>query len=392
MTPATEQDVWERYRSGWHIFFGVLAVLALTGIAFDSTGPSTSRRLVAGACVLALAAWYAGFGARHLGAQNRHRAMLAATVTVVLVLAGFAAHPAMALLLFIVYPQMFTYLDDLRLAIFAAAVLSLGIGVINAAQSHWSTAGSAAALGGGLVSLVFAGVFGAWISGIIRQSKNRRQLIEELRSAREELAIAHHAAGAAAERQRLALEIHDTLAQGFTSIVMLGQAAAAQVGRSDDELRRSLDSIERTARENLDEARSLVTELGPTSLQSAPLVEALTRLTDNFGAETGVSCSLSVTGESRPLPRGTEVVLLRVAQEALNNVRKHAQASEVTVSLSFVDESVSVRVRDDGRGFVPATAEGFGLQGIRARVEQAGGDVLLESAPGQGTLVGVTLP
>lgn len=316
---------------------------------------------------------------------------VAAVGTIVLMLAAFAASPTTAVLLLIVYAQLFAYLEELRYTIPAVAALSLGIAVLSAAHSGWTTASSVGALGGGAVSLAFALGFGIWISRIIEQSTQRRKLIEELQETRAELADAHQEAGAAAERHRLALEIHDTLAQGFTSIVMLVQAAQAQAGRSEEELRRHLALIERTARENLDEARFLVAALAPAPLQAAPLAEALTRLTEHFFDETGVPARLVVTGTPRPLDGGTEVVLLRVAQEALNNVRRHAAASHVDVELSYVDDSVSVQVRDDGCGFAPAATTGFGLRGMRARVEQAGGDVLVDTAPGKGTRVGVTL-
>lgn len=388
-TNAQEQDAWERYDSWWHICFALLATLALVFLAFDSA--PTDRRLLAAGLVAALVAWYALLGRRQINRADARMGNIAAVGTIVLMLAAFAASPTTAVLLFIVYAQLFAYLEELRYTIPAVAVLSVGIAVLSAAHSGWTTGATAGAFGGGIVSLAFALGFGIWISRIIEQSSHRRRLIEQLQEARAELAEAHRETGAAAERQRLALEIHDTLAQGFASIVMLVQAAQAQAGRSEEELRRHLALIERTARENLDEARSLVAALGPAPLQAVPLAEALTRLTENFFDETGVPARLVVSGTPRPLAGSTEVVLLRVAQEALTNVRRHAAASQVDVDLSYVDESVSVQVRDDGCGFAPAATTGFGLRGIRARVEQVGGEVLVDTAPGKGTRVGVTL-
>lgn len=385
-----DDDAWDRYDTWWHAGFASMAFLALALVAVDGT--ATGRRLFAAGCVGALVLWYVLVGARAIGGVSRRRhGLVAAAGTIALVLAGFAADPAVGVLLFITYPQLFAYLQGLRYTIPAVVTLSVGVATVNAAMSGWTSSGILIAFGGGAVTLVFAVALGVWITRIIEQSVDRARLIADLQAARTELDTAHREAGAAAERQRLALEIHDTLAQGFTSIVMLVQAAQAQAGRSEEELRRHLALIERTARENLDEARSLVAQLGPAPLQAAPLAEALTRLTENFFDETGVAARLVVTGTPRPLDGSSEVVLLRVAQEALNNVRRHAAASNVDVELSYVDDSVAVRVRDDGRGFAPAAVTGFGLRGMRTRVEQVGGDVLVETAPGRGTCVGVTL-
>ncbi len=384
---TAEDHAWERGENYWHVGFAALILLALALLALDS-GVSANRRLLAAGCVLGLAAWYAFVGAKAMTRPSWRRRWVAAIGTIAIVIAGFAADPAVAVLLFIVYPQLFTYLEQLRYTVPAVAALTAGVAFVNAADAGWSLSGVLAAVGGGAVSLAFAVAFGVWITKIIEQSRDRANLIQQLQATREELAEAHRETGAAAERQRLALEIHDTLAQGFTSIVMLVQAAEAQIGRSEGQLRRHLAMIERAARENLDEARSLVAQLGPVPLQSAPLAEALTRLTQHFSDETGVTARLVVTGTPRHLDGSSEVVLLRVAQEALTNVKRHAQASKVDVELSYVDDSVAVRVRDNGRGFAPAEATGFGLRGIRARVEQVGGDVLVDTAPGRGTCVG----
>jgi len=386
---AQDQDAWVRYEAWWHFAFGVLTALALILLAVEES--PASRRLLAACLVVALAGWYVGVGKAQINRSDPRRGMVAAVGTIVLQLAAFAAEPGTGVLLFIVYAQLFAYLEQVRYTVPAVATLSLGVALLSAADAGWTWDATLAALGGGAVSLIFAISFGLWISRIIEQSRDRAKLINDLQQARAELDTAHRDAGAAAERRRLALEIHDTLAQGFTSIVMLVQAAEVQAGRSEEELRRHLALIERTARENLDEARSLVAALAPVPLQAAPLAEALTRLTENFSDETGVPARLSVTGTPRPLDGNTEVVLLRVAQEALNNVRRHAAASHVDVELSYVDVSVGVQIRDDGCGFAPAATSGFGLRGMRSRVEQVGGDVLVETAPGKGTRVGVTL-
>jgi signal transduction histidine kinase len=132
-----------------------------------------------------------------------------------------------------------------------------------------------------------------------------------------------------------------------------------------------------------------VAGLAPTALTSATLADALARLTERAGQELGISAEFSMTGEPRALGTGAEVVLVRVCQEALSNVRKHARASSVRVRLSFAGPGVRLEVADDGVGFKAGRddAECFGLRGMRARVDDIGGKLDVTSAPGAGTTV-----
>lgn len=237
-------------------------------------------------------------------------------------------------------------------------------------------------------------VIGVWISGIIVQSRQRAGLIEELESARAELALLSHDTGVAAERERLSREIHDTLAQGFTSIVMLLEAAEATLDRDPVKAREQLSLARTAARENLAESRSLIAALSPPTLREQGLVGALTRLTERLDAEMGgVSTRLIVEGVERPLSPATEVVLLRAAQEALSNVRKHSSAQAVAVTLDFDVADTTLTVRDNGCGFATDTTDGgFGLHGMRSRVADIDGSVAVSSAPGTGTTVRVSVP
>jgi signal transduction histidine kinase len=217
----------------------------------------------------------------------------------------------------------------------------------------------------------------------VRQSADRRAVIAELEEARASLATLSHRAGVLAERERLAREIHDTLAQGFTSVVVLLELAESDVDTDPAAARRRLVAARDTARQNLAEARGLVAALAPADLQAAPLPEALGRLTDRFGAETGLAARFEVCGDPQPLPANKEVVLLRSAQEALANVRKHAGAGSVTVTLRFSPDGAVLTVADDGAGFDPAApTAGFGLAGMRRRVEEIGGALSIHSGPG----------
>ena len=227
---------------------------------------------------------------------------------------------------------------------------------------------------------------------VIAQSLDRAALIEQLEATRAELAAAHHEAGVQAERHRLAGEIHDTLAQGFTSIVTLLQAGQASLDAASP-ARRHLDLALLTARENLAEARTLVTALTPATLEAGTLGDTVRRVTSGTGAQAGIEADAEVTGTARRLPTGTEVVLLRVCQEALANVRKHAGARQVRVRLCYAGAAVRLTVTDDGKGFDPGGATGgYGLTGMRDRVGQVGGTVEVASVPGRGTEVSAEVP
>jgi signal transduction histidine kinase len=249
-----------------------------------------------------------------------------------------------------------------------------------------------------VVGLLLSLAMGLWVNQILEMSDQRATLIGELESARAELAAAHHEQGVLAERERLAREVHDTLAQGYTSIVVLAQTAAAALPADPATAAERLAVIEEVARENLGEARAMVAAFAPVALDAATLVEALERLVERFGRETGLATRLDTAalGDGLDLSRSEEVVLLRGAQEALTNVRRHASATAVVLRVSRVctgeSAQVSVHVEDDGVGFDPADAPGVGLAGLRDRAEEVGGAVDVVSAPGEGTRVTVRVP
>jgi signal transduction histidine kinase len=225
-----------------------------------------------------------------------------------------------------------------------------------------------------------------------RVSEERAALIRELNASRAEVARLSREAGIAEERQRLAGDIHDTVAQGLSSVVMLVEAADAALPHDPQQARTHLGLAARAARENLDETRAIVAALTPSHLAQATLADALGRLAERFERETGTAGTVSTTGDPRPLPTGTEVVLLRVVQEALNNVRKHAGASAVSISLTYSAKAVLVVVADDGCGFdVAALSPGYGLGGMQARVEQVGGQLGIASTPA-GTTIRTEVP
>ncbi|HZB60530.1 MAG TPA: sensor histidine kinase [Actinomycetota bacterium] len=343
-----------------------------------------------------VAAWHFSF--RRLGIdEDRPRLVLvylAGLFALWFVLAGI--HPAFFSLLLVLYPQVFRFLRLSR-AIPASVTLSVAVVWRQVLASGQPLSENLGAVIGGLLSVVFGTLFALWITRIIDESYERRQLIEQLEATRSELAAAEREGGRLAERQRLARDIHDTLAQGFVSIVLQLQAAEAELPEDATEARGHLERARRTARDNLAEARRLVWDLRPEALSAAPLGEALGRLAGRVAEETGLAATATVTGTPQPLSPDAEVTLLRVTQEALANVTRHAHAGRVAVTLSYMDGEAALDVRDDGSGFVP-TADGhgpnggLGLRGMRERVEALGGRLAVESTPGQGTTIAVTVP
>jgi signal transduction histidine kinase len=234
----------------------------------------------------------------------------------------------------------------------------------------------------------------AYVSTIIRQSRERQRLIEELRTAQAELAEAERQAGVLEERQRLARDIHDTLTQGFASIVMLLEATEASL-EAGHQAHGNITRALRSARDNLAESRRLVWALRPEALAEAPLSVALDGLARRLSEETGIHAATVVTGTVRPLDVQQETALLRAAQESLANVRKHARAMAVTLTLSYMDDVTVLDVHDDGVGFAApegTAGKGVGLRAMRERVEGVGGTASVESVPGEGTTVVVSIP
>ncbi|WP_431044265.1 sensor histidine kinase [Streptomyces sp. P1-3] len=245
-----------------------------------------------------------------------------------------------------------------------------------------------------LLSIGLSVLLGMWIKRVVRQSKERGRLIEQLQQSRERVARLSHEAGISAERERLAREIHDTLAQGLTSIISLVQAAESEVGSAPELARTHLTLAGRVAKESLAEARDFVAALTPPALRGSSLVQAVRRQAEGLVAETGLDVRCSVQGAEKPLPMAVSVVLLRAVQEAIANVRKHAtRARVVDVVVAYDEDTVRVLISDDGQGFVAdGRQEGYGLRGMQARVEEISGAATVTSRPGAGTTVEVAVP
>ena len=231
------------------------------------------------------------------------------------------------------------------------------------------------------------------------QSEDRHRLIEELEETRAELAVAERQAGTLGERQRLAHEIHDSLAQGVTSVVTLLEAAEAELdrGRKWHAVTSVMPPVPLGTLSP--RPRRFVWALQPEALERGSLAEALGRLAETLADETGIKARFLVSGEPQPLAAPAEIALLRAAQEGTANIRKHARAREAVLTLPYMGDRVILDVRDDGRGFSAANQDlhnlggGLGLRGLKARLgPMLGGGLEVESAPGEGTVVVPQVP
>ena len=205
------------------------------------------------------------------------------------------------------------------------------------------------------------------------------------------------------ERNRMAREIHDTLAQGFSGIILQLEAAEQALSEDTSEAERHLNQARSLARKSLAEARRSVWNLRPQALEQLPLVEAIKQELDKFNQSVGVNAKFSISGVRCDLPPELEAGLLRICQESLTNVRKHAKATEVEVNLKFDESAVELSVSDDGVGFKPRTSgsskgsskkkrDTFGLISMRERARGLGGTFEVQSRRGKGTLVRVVIP
>ncbi|MER5990360.1 sensor histidine kinase [Streptomyces viridosporus] len=298
----------------------------------------------------------------------------------------------------VAFPLYFLQLHLLPRRAGLAAVAATAAAAIAGFAAHQHSFSPAMAIGPALGAAVAVAVVWGY-QALYRESEHRRRLIEELTTTRADLAAAQHTAGVLAERDRLAREIHDTLAQGFSSIQLLLRAAERALPNAPENAARYVDQARQAAVDNLAEARRLVAALTPPTLEGTTLAGALERLCTTTSNRHRLTARFHLTGDLAPLATAHEVALLRIAQSALANTVRHAEATTAEVTLSYLGDRIALDVVDDGRGFDPARlpapdpeAGGFGLTAMRARVQALGGTLTVASAPGHGTALAVQLP
>lgn len=395
--PTSRQEAWQSWTLFWHSLFTISLIVA-TGISL-TIQPSSWK--ISGALLglsLLLGIWYGVCIVVSPWFWRNHILLTFGYLAIgwMLWFALTSLNPAYLLVLIGLYPQTFVLLLVPQSLIGGLILLVLSLWQQAAYQGGWSEA-FFFTLGTGLAGLFLA----LFIHTILLQSRKRAELINQLQAMRQELAQAERQGGIMQERQRLAREIHDTFTQGFTSIVMQIEMLEAALPSDTNTITHTLNLVSRIARENLAEARRVLWALQPEAFERASLPEILVSLVERWSEESEVPASATITGATLSLRPEIEVTLLRAAQEALVNIRKHAQAHSVTLTLSYMEDMVALDVQDDGIGFEPEqltlspltqTTRGFGLKALYERVQQLGGTVTLESFPGEGTTVAVALP
>ncbi|GAA4024028.1 sensor histidine kinase [Allokutzneria multivorans] len=372
-----EERLWERVGVLHALLVAMMVVAAVITLS-DTRVSGSDQVLVLGLSAVALL-WHWLMVARHPEWWTRVLPMTVYwTGATGLVLGMVSVHQSYSVVLYALYPLMFVTLDWWGLLPVA--------GVTGAVA--WLLAGPSAPRGvllSVLSSTAVALLIALFVNALLRQH-------EKLRDTRAELAVASRHAGVLEERERLARELHDTVAQSFTSIVTHLEAADQAFDDRAEDAREHVLTARSTAREGLDEVRRSVQALRPDLLEDRSLPQALERTLTRWSATSGVRAELRTTGSVTALHPETETALLRITQEALTNVARHAGANRVIVSLSYLGDTVTLDVDDDGAGITSVREGGFGLVGMRERIEGVGGELTIESEPGQGTTIAASVP
>lgn len=401
--PTTQmRDDGRREGAGWAIRLGqtaittVLLVIAVVRATGDGTPP-----VLAVSLALVFAGWYVG--GLVLGARTRDATLAAWWLGgLSLIWAGTVA--VSAEFVWLAFPLWLLAGFILRLTWAVAFSVTILVIVLAAPVLHSGTTTYANVIGP-VVGGVFAFGIARGYLELVRDGRERRRLIASLVAAQAEtaqlqddLARTQRESGAGIERTRISRDIHDTVAQSLSSIGMLARAARAD---PPPEMADTLDQIDRLSREGLVDARRIVNAMAPAELEGSALGDALRRMLARLEEDTGIRTELRIDEGMPALSMGAEVALLRTAQSALANVRAHARASRVVVTMADADDAVRLDITDDGVGFDAERWEraarrpdgsGYGLRAMRARLRELGGDLDIESAPGDGLALSASVP
>lgn len=361
-----------------HGFF--LVLLTVSVIRAGSTAGA-----VAG---VAMAAWYIAGVAIH---SRRTPGLTAVWIIVLTVLWAVASVVISPDFVWIAFPLFFLYLFLLPIRVGFAGVAVITVVAIGALAVDDGL--EIAEVVGPIAGAAVAAISAVSYRGLSEEHGRTQQLLSELEATRELLAETERERGALDERRRLVREVHDTVAQGLSSIILLTRAAEL----SPDEDPARMRQIGEIAQENLDEARRIVAALSPPDLDGNALPEAVQRVATTVADTTGIDVSFEVVGAAARIPVDHEVALLRVAQGALANAGAHAQAARVAVTITYLDDCTTLDVVDDGVGLdtdaPPSDAgSGYGLRVMRVRLDAVGGDLTIESSLGSGVAIRASVP
>jgi len=376
-------------RTGLHTLFIALTVLVIARAVLAPTD-RTAAIVVLSALILATY----GLGALIVRSRQDRGRLLRLSWLAALTLEWAGLLWLISDAAYLVFPLFFLYLHLLgrwwgSAAIMASTVVAIGALGVN---GEWTVGGVVGPLVGAGVALLI----GLGYQALALEGAQREALMDELLNTQGQLAATEHEAGVLAERARLAREIHDTVAQGLSSIQMLLHAAE----RADHD-RPGLEHIRlarETAAANLAEARHFIRELSPPQLDDDGLGGALRRLAQTQGSAHGLDVRVRAS-DTVALPMHLQTALLRIAQGAMANVIQHAHATTATIALALDRGELRFTIIDDGSGFdpelpsvnAPGKSDSFGLQATRERVQQLGGTLTVDAAPGRGTTLTVDL-
>jgi len=370
----------------------VYALAAVVAVRVTTDGGS--RPALAATLTLAVAAVYTA------GTFPIRRHSRAAAVWFAVLVAAWVALVVVDITgVYLAFALFFVALDRFRPRVAVLLVTAMTAAVALAEILQQPSLGAPAVIGP-VIGAAVAVAMGLGYRSLEHENEQRRALLEELHQTQSELALAEHTRGVLEERERLAREIHDTVAQGLASIVILLGATGEELrGDNTDAALDHVDQARATARANLDEARRFVRALAPVALDGATLEDALERLCADTSVPGHLKVRYATTGTRYPLSPDTEVAVLRVAQSALANVTAHSGARHGRVTLTYMPDGITLDIHDDGHGFDPDTVEqrrgpdsGFGLVTMQQRVEALGGTLTIESAPGEGAVIAAAIP
>lgn len=380
----------EAFRNGIHILTATLLVVAI----LTSVGLPVAQAVLNLVLLAAFAVVYIS-GSIYVETWPRPAAYLWLIILSIIWVADTMVTPAA---IYLVFALFFLYLY----------VLDIGVGSVFVVVATLISVAVQIPKG-----VTFGGVMGPAVSALVTVAiffafRALARMNAELMETRSQLAATERDAGMIAERQRIAHEIHDTVAQGLSSIQMLLYAAdrdldAAEGAAADsagiDKARERIELARTTAADNLHEARAMIAALQPAALADASLEGALERMARNFASTSSFQVEVDSEGEAVALPMKVEAALLRIAQGAVGNVVKHAGATRARITLTYGVDEVRMDVVDNGEGFDVAAVESrpaglghIGLAAMSRRAEELGGKVIIESAPGSGTAVSVSMP
>lgn len=378
----------------WDLAVVAGSVATSAAIAFGLVPVDAIERVAVYAAIAAFALTYVVIARPAIGmvASPARFAWFLAAVGVVFVV-GTAATGFFAVMQALAYPMAWVLGDTRRRGVIGSAVIAAAVLIGTVIGGGFTVGAILAGLATTGFSFVFATALGLWITSIAEYGDERARLVDELTAAQAEVRALSHERGAAEERERLARDIHDTLAQSLAGLVIFAERAGKQSREgAADAAAETMATVEQVARDALAEARALVARTAAVPDEAA-FGASIERLAERFRAQVGAAIDVAVDEEAEALDRDRQVVLLRCVQETLSNVARHAHADNVAVAVHTDHGVATLEVIDDGRGFDPAGVRtGFGIDGMGDRVALAGGTLEVESAPGSGTTVRVRLP